>query len=335
MCARELERVLPGQDDRVPEIVERGSVGARIRHRRCSADQCRRADARRDELLRKRDRPVGEPDRLVRVARHHLVPRRVGHDVRVLVVGLDPSGELERPGHPVRCRGAVAVAPADMREVDRGDRRLGDLVLGHEPVKRALKLVVADVLREAQRLPERPERARVQTIRHPFGGAAKRPNRRGERPDRERTKPGLAERLRGPGLEVGHVDARAPGELDCLDVVVREQLGAVLAPVFGQGLDPARDTDVPVDALRARKLPVDGVPHERVHERVLGRAEHGRPTLSPQELLAPEGAEQRRRRSARPVPRPRAARRTRPRRPSPLRRGAAPSRRAAGDRPGP
>ena len=67
-----------------------------------------------------------------------------------------------------------------------------------------------------------------------------------------------------------------------------EQLGAVLAPVVGQRLDPPRHADVAVDALGARELPVDGVADERVDEGVLRRSEHGRAPLAPEELLAPE-----------------------------------------------
>jgi hypothetical protein len=55
-----------------------------------------------------------------------------------------------------------------------------------------------------------------------------------------------------PGLDVGHVETGAPGELDRLEVVVGEKLGAVLSPVVGQRLDPVRHPHVALDAVRPR-----------------------------------------------------------------------------------
>ena len=72
---------------------------------------------------------------------------------------------------------------------------------------------------------------------------------------------------------------------------MREQLGAILAPVVGQGLDPSGDPNVALDPVWTRKLPVDGVADERVDEGVLRGSEDCRPPVAPEELLAPERAQ--------------------------------------------
>ena len=127
-----------------------------------------------------------------------------------------------------------------------------------------------------------PERRRSPEGTHP----------RGKRPDRERAQTGLAQRLRSSGDEVARVHPCAARELDRLDVVVGEQLGAILPPVLGKGLDPARHPHVAVDAIRARKLGVDRVANEAVDEGVLRRAGDGGLPLAAQELLSPERAEE-------------------------------------------
>ena len=251
----------------------------------------------------------------------------------MLVCGTRPRDELDRSGRPFGRHGTVAVAPVRERQVARRDRGLHIRSVGDQAVEREAQLVLARVLREAQRPTEHAERTGVEPARKPFGRAAQSADRIRKRADRERPHARLAKCRRGLRLEVGNVEPGAAGELDRLEIVVREQLGTVLAPVVGQGLDPSGDPDVALDPVGTRKLPVDGVADERVDERVLRGPEDRRAPVAPEELLAPERAQD-------PVDRlvvllrdERAGRPTRRRRPSPRRRGAAPSRPVGGDRP--
>jgi hypothetical protein len=111
------------------------------------------------------------------------------------------------------------------------------------------------------------------------------------RTDRPRPVARLPERPRRSRHERRGVDPGEPRVLDRLDEMVREDLAPVERPVGRQLVDPVRDSPVDVRARGARHLPVRPVADERVDERVLARAGHGRAELAAHELLALEGVQ--------------------------------------------
>ena len=326
--------VVAGEHERLVEVLARTS---RSRPRSPSpllGDQSRGAGARRSTGLRERDaRSASRIDSSGLPA--SISYRAAWARTSACSRSGSPATSSSAARHPVRCRGPSPCRQWSTERSIAATAASADRALGHEPVEGAPELLVAAFSVKRSALPS----ARSARASRPSGIHSAAPEARGRPPGTPRSRTHACPPRGAPpppwARGRADVDARAPRELDRLEVVVREQLGAVLAPVLGQRLDPARDTDVPVDALGPRKLPVHGVAHERVDESVLGRAEHRRPPLAAEELLAPERAEQPVDRLARPAPTPRAARPTRRRRPSPPRRGATPSRRAAGDRPAP
>ena len=161
--------------------------------------------------------------------------------------------------------------PAREGDVCGSGRRLRPLSPLEELCERLLELLQAAGLGRGEGVAQRAQGVRVEHAVPEPRRAAERTHARRKRPDRERAQTGLAQSLRGSGDEVARLHACAARELDRLDVVVREQLGAILAAVLGERLDPARDAHVSIDAVRAGKLGVDGVAHEAVDERVLCR----------------------------------------------------------------
>ena len=144
--------------------------------------------------------------------------------------------------------------------------RLGPF--GDKALVRELELVLAGVLGEAQPRAEGAERTGVEPLRQPLGRSTQRSHRRRERADGERSHAGLAKRGRCGRLDLGGVEARAARELDRLDIVVREQLGTILAPVLRKRLDPACDAEMPLHAVRSRELRVDRIPHRHAFDQL-------------------------------------------------------------------
>src|SRR5438552_14215635 len=73
--------------------------------------------------------------------------------------------------------------------------------------------------------------------------------------------------------------------------MVREHLGAVVAPVRSERLDPLGGGAVQVDTARARDLPVRDVADEQVQERVLRLARNGGAAVAADELLPLESVQ--------------------------------------------
>ena len=114
VCPGDLERVVARQVHGAMEIRERAVVGALVRHRGRAGDESGSVRAWLAECVGEVDRLVSEANRLVGVAGDHVVARGVCEHVRVLRRRLDAGGQLERPRHPLGCRGAVPVPPGDV-----------------------------------------------------------------------------------------------------------------------------------------------------------------------------------------------------------------------------
>ena len=200
------------------------------------------------------DRAVRVGERLVLSAGEHLEAGDLRDDVRVLVRGRGALDELEPAGDPRRRVGALPVLPVRVREVDRRDGRLRARARLEQQVERPAHDLGTPLLREDERLAEQTERPRVEALRRPRVGGSQCANRLRVRTDRERSHPGLAQGCGRRRDEFACLESSAARQLDRLEVVVREELGTILAPVVGERLDPARDAHMTLDAVGTRQL---------------------------------------------------------------------------------
>src|SRR6476619_1866465 len=200
--------------------------------------------------------------------------------------------EIDASRGPLRGAEAVALLPERMCDVHGDGGRSVLRALAEEELERAQELLAAALLGEHECLAEHAQRLRVEAAVRPARGRPQRANARRGRAHGKRPESTLAKRRSRCRRQLGLVETGATGELDRLDVVVRQQFRAVLPTILRERLDPLRDPDVAFHAVGARKLRVDGVAHETVDEGMLGRAGDCRLPLPSKELLAPERAQQ-------------------------------------------
>jgi hypothetical protein len=268
-------------------VIPEGAAG------RADVDESGRLDVVEAEILGHRQALLAHPDRLLVLGREHQQARG-GHDHTRLDSGcgqrVDATTSLVEVLH---CGVAVTCEPEMLTESDLRLDRTFHVPGGEERVPGALE-------HRHIRLPEQIERP-PQPQKEPAtvgivlaGQVECGPEESGScvvGVQGERAVPGIAQGGSGRvGERRGGISGRS-GQLEGLEVVVREHLGVVLAPP--ELLDPGGGKEVLLGAVLPRDLPVRDVAHEQVAEGVLAVALDGAAALPPDELLPLQGAQPR------------------------------------------
>jgi hypothetical protein len=243
------------------------------------------------DLFRERRRLLGELDRRVLLVGDHRSTRLLGNHERPRTrrrsAVYERHGAFEPPSRVPRPR-VPAVPARHHGGLGRTLRIPGTL----ERVDGTGELV-SFATHEAECLAGREQklRRRLRLVRKELERVREKADGSTESAQRERSLTRLLQRAHGLRADVAHVFPGGATELDRSEVVMGQRLGTILCAILGERLDPLGGSEVKSGPSGARKLPVGGVTHERVHERMLRRSRDRRAVLAADELLALERAQ--------------------------------------------